>query len=76
MTRKLGRIAAILGVGIVAVAVLAGGCAKKTEVPSRSPIVPPPPPKKATEAVEAAGPRPLTIGELHAAVLGSRIMES
>ena len=75
MTERIGRIAAAVGVGVIVFAALAGGCAKKSEVPSRSPAVPPPPPKESTGTVEAAGPHALGVGELHAALVSSRMDE-
>ena len=53
MMRNTGRLAGAAALLVVVAMALAGGCARTTEVPSLSPIVPPPP-KESTGTPEAA----------------------
>lgn len=53
MMRNTGRLAGAGALLLVVAMALAGGCARTTEVPSLSPIVPPPP-KESSGTPEAA----------------------
>ena len=53
MMRNSGRLAGAGALLLVVAMALAGGCARTTEVPSLSPIVPPPP-KESSGTPEAA----------------------
>ena len=53
MMRNTGRVAGAGALLLVVAMALAGGCARTTEVPSLSPIVPPPP-KESSGTPEAA----------------------
>ena len=53
MMRNTGRVAGAGALLVVVAMALAGGCARTTEVPSLSPIVPPPP-KESSGTPEAA----------------------
>ena len=53
MMRNTGLVAGAGALLLVAAMALAGGCARTTEVPSLSPIVPPPP-KESSGTPEAA----------------------
>jgi hypothetical protein len=59
--RNTGRLAGAAALLLAVAMALTAGCARTTEVPSRSPIVPPPP-KESTETPEAALEQPPELG--------------